>query len=89
LDSRRYGTGPFAKVTRLALGDSLVMRDASGKDQRYAVARVSTYRKSALPYAELFRQSGPERVVFVTCGGTYDRNAGGWDSNVVVEFNPA
>lgn len=24
--------------------------------------------------------------VFVACGGTYDENAGGWDSNVVVEF---
>jgi hypothetical protein len=43
----------------------------------------------ALPYEELFRQSGPERVVFVTCGGTYNRSGGGWDSNVEVTFRPA
>ena len=35
---------------------------------------------------DLVRTHRPERVVLVTCGGTYDRDHGGWDSNVVVTF---
>jgi hypothetical protein len=53
------------------------------------VAAVETYLKERLPYERLFDQSGPPRVVLVTCGGEYRRDAGGWDSNVVVTFTPA
>jgi sortase (surface protein transpeptidase) len=84
LDSRKYGTGPFAKVTELDPGDPLVMVDDKGRTQRYRVEKVDTFRKEALPYERLFAQSGPERVVFVTCGGDYGPE--GWDSNVVVTF---
>lgn len=64
----------------------MVMVDTEGIRHRYRVERVDIFRKTALPYEDLFRQSGPERVVLVTCGGTYDRDHGGWDSNVVVTF---
>ena len=52
------------------------------------VADVVTYEKAVLPYAELFNQSGPERVVLMTCGGQFDPQTG-WDSNVVVVMTPA
>jgi hypothetical protein len=86
LDSRKYGTGPFAKAKDLRVGEAMTLSDSSGDAHRFVVARIDTFEKKALPYAELFRQSGPERVVFVTCGGTYDADNGGWDSNVVVTF---
>lgn len=89
LDSREYGTGPFVRAKDLPPGATMVMLDADGQKHRYRVERVDTFYKAALPYEDLFRQSGPERVVLVTCGGTYDRNHGGWDSNVVVTFTPA
>jgi hypothetical protein len=89
LDSRKYGVGPFVKAKELNPGDPMTLRDANGRPHRYTVERVDTFTKQALPYEELFRQSGPERVVFVTCGGRYDPDAGGWDSNVVVTFNKA
>jgi sortase (surface protein transpeptidase) len=89
LDSRKYGTGPFVRAKELPRGAAMVMVDTEGLKHRYRVERVDTFHKAALPYEELFRQSGPERVVLVTCGGTYDRNNGGWDSNVVVTFVPA
>lgn len=88
LDSRRYGRGPFGKATQLAAGDVVTVTDSAGKRHDYRVTSVDTYRKTALPYDELFAQTGPARMVLVTCGGTYRRDAGGWDSNVVVAFEP-
>ena len=88
LDSRRYGAGPFVRAKNLSHGDSAVITDVTGVVHRYRVATVDTLLKRSLPYEQLFNQSGGERVVIVTCGGQYNRDAGGWDSNVVVTFVP-
>jgi sortase (surface protein transpeptidase) len=88
LDSRTYGVGPFARAKDLRVGADMTLRDEPGDAQRYRVSAVDTYLKQGLPYEELFAQTGPPRVVLVTCGGQYDRDAGGWDSNVVVTFTP-
>lgn len=89
LDSREYGAGPFVRAEDLKRGDTMTLTDADGVRHRYRVAAVDTFRKKALPYEELFDQRSDERVVFVTCGGSYDRRNGGWDSNVVVTFAQA
>lgn len=89
LDSRQYGVGPFVRADDLKPGEPMTLVDAEGTPHEYRVAAVDTFRKQALPYAELFDQGSPERVVFVTCGGAYDRRNGGWDSNVVVTFAKA
>jgi sortase (surface protein transpeptidase) len=88
LDSREYGVGPFARATDLRRGDRMTLT-AGAAELTYEVAAVETYLKERLPYERLFDQSGPPRVVLVTCGGEYRRDAGGWDSNVVVTFTPA
>lgn len=88
LDSGDYGTVPFARAGDLPRGAAAAMVDAQGLTHRHRVERVDTFRQAALPCEDLFRQSGPERVVLVTCGGTYGRSHGGWDSNVVVTFLP-
>ena len=88
LDSRTYGAGPFTRAKDLTIGGAMTLRDAEGAVHRYVVARVETLLKQTLPYERLFNQSGPERVVLVTCGGEY-RDGTGWDSNVVVTFTPS
>lgn len=88
LDSHTYGAGPFVRATDLEPGDRMTLRNSDGVPQRYRVAAVDTYLKQALPYQRIFAQTGPPRVVLVTCGGDYHADAGGWDSNVVVTFTP-
>ena len=88
LDSRKYGTGPFSRAKDLNVGDPMTLTDKTDVVHQYRVESVETYLKKALPYEQLFAQSGPERVVIVTCGGEYHRDSGGWDSNVVVSFTP-
>jgi LPXTG-site transpeptidase (sortase) family protein len=87
LDSRKFGNGPLVRAKELKPGAAMTLRDSEGTRHAYRVKQVDTFRKTALPYAQLFRQSGPERVVLVTCGGKFDRGRGGWDSNVVVTFD--
>jgi hypothetical protein len=88
LDSRTYGRGPFAAATSLRPGDEAIVTDKSGVTHTYEVVAVTTYEKSVLPYEELFAQTGPRRMVLVTCGGEYRASQGGWDSNVVITFEP-
>lgn len=88
LDTAEHGTGPFARVHDLDGGEPVYVEDDAGARHAYVVADVLTFAKEALPYAELFRQDGPERVVLVTCGGQFDPDEG-WDSNVVVVLTPA
>jgi hypothetical protein len=53
----------------------------------YRLADVEVYAKKALPSQQVFRQSGPERLAIVTCGGDFHRSTG-WDSNVIAFFEP-
>ncbi len=89
LDSAEYGTGPFAEAVNLQPGTSMALTGADGVERNYTVAEVASYRKEVLPYEELFAQDGPPRVVLVTCGGDYNPDEGGWDSNVTVMFAPS
>lgn len=89
LDSRRYGQGLLALIVQLAPGDRAVVTGADGEKATYVVRGVQTFPKEALPAGALFGTDGPERLVLVTCGGTYDGGHGGWDSNVVAVLDPA
>ena len=88
LDARRYGQGPLARIVRLDPGDRAVLTGPAGARATYVVRGVETFDKDALPAAELFSTGGSERLVLVTCGGTYDRDRRSWDSNVVAVLDP-
>ena len=88
LDSRRYGRGPLARIVRLEPGDRAVITGPDSARATYVVRGAETFDKEALPAAELFSTGGPERLVLVSCGGTYDHDRGGWDSNVVAVLDP-
>lgn len=89
LDSRRYGQGPLAGLVDLAPGDRATVTGPDGTTREYVLRGVQTFPKDELPATELFGHDGPERLVLVTCGGTFDRSRGGWDSNVVAVLDPA
>jgi hypothetical protein len=88
IDSSRFGQGPLARIVDLQPGDRAVLAGADGATAAYAVRGVETYPKEALPAADLFGAGGPERLVLVTCGGTFDPGQRGWDSNVVAVLDP-
>ena len=83
IDSTRFGQGPLARLVDLVPGDRAVVSGPDGERVEYAVRGIETFPKDSLPASELFTADGAERLVLVTCGGTYDRREGSWDSNIV------
>jgi hypothetical protein len=88
LDVRGYGRGPLARIVDFETGDGAVLTGRDGGRATYVLRGVTTIRKESLPAAKLFGSGGPERLVLVTCGGTYDPDLRSWDSNVVAVLDP-
>jgi Sortase domain len=79
-------TGPFAELWRAKAGEPVTVVDRTGRVFRFAVTEVLTLDKDELPRnaAELFSQTGPHRLVLVTCGGEWVGGASGYADNRVV-----
>jgi hypothetical protein len=82
--------GPFAELWGAQAGQMVTVVDAGGKRLTFAVDQVLTVDKDNLPQHadELFGQTGPHRLVLVTCGGQWVGGALGYDENRVVIAHP-
>jgi LPXTG-site transpeptidase (sortase) family protein len=81
------GGGALDNLANVEIGDSVRLERAD-QDLRYRVTSVTTYRKGTLAAnaAEVFDQTGPERLAIVTCA---DWNGKIYLSNtVVIASNP-
>ncbi|GAA0632830.1 class F sortase [Sporichthya brevicatena] len=83
VDSR---TGPdvFADLRNARPGDRIVVDLVDGTAQEFVVDDVGLYAKSAFPTADVYGPSTERELRLITCGGEYDRDRGGYQSNVVV-----
>jgi LPXTG-site transpeptidase (sortase) family protein len=88
VDSIDQGIGPLARLASVEVGDRLVVTAADDKPVRYEVVSVERITKAALPVDVLFRPEGPHQLAVVTCGGSYDPDAGGYEDNIVVLARP-
>jgi hypothetical protein len=82
-DSNEQGRGPFAALEQLSAGSGVTLNGRT-----YRLEQIATYPKQDLPSERVFRQRGPERLVIVTCGGSFS-DTNGWDANVVASFRPS
>jgi LPXTG-site transpeptidase (sortase) family protein len=84
-------TGPFAELWDSRVGDQMSIVDGSGRPVAYRVTQVITLQKDELPRRaeELFAQTGPHRLVLVTCGGQWVGGRIGYASNQIVIATPA
>ena len=79
-------TGPdvFARLKELRPGDKVSVTMSDRSVVSYRVDKVATYPNAKFPAAKVYGAKGPSTLNLVTCGGAYDANAGGYQSNVVV-----
>ena len=80
------GGGAFDDLETLRPGDRVTVRTDKGS-VRYAVSSVTVYRKATLAKdaERVFRQTGPGRLVMITCE---DWNGSIYLSNAVVFADP-
>jgi LPXTG-site transpeptidase (sortase) family protein len=88
IDSDTDGIGFFVRLRRIKVGDTITLRGHSHR-LRYRATSVSKVPKKALATdSQAFKQTGPHRLVLITCTGNFRREQGGYDSNLVVVGKP-
>jgi LPXTG-site transpeptidase (sortase) family protein len=88
VDSATEGIGFFARLPRVKVGDTITLRGDSHR-LKYRVTSVRKVAKKALATDnQAFKQTGPHRLVLITCTGNFHRDRGGYDSNLVVIGKP-
>jgi sortase (surface protein transpeptidase) len=88
VDSWRRGFGALFRLRELRPGDAVRVRDAAGRWHSYRVMARRQYSKEQLPSRQVFAQQGRERLVLITCGGSFDRATRQYADNVVVYALP-
>ncbi|WP_209021744.1 class F sortase [Nocardioides sp. 503] len=79
------GPAVFHRLKELRAGVTLEVRLDDGSVARFEVTRTATYDNEDFPAQEVYGGSTRRRLLnLVTCGGEYDAERGGWQSNVVV-----
>jgi sortase (surface protein transpeptidase) len=78
------GPAVFYRVSELVPGDRIQVGLSDGAVATFAVARMATYANEDFPAHRVYAGSARRpTLVIVTCGGEYDRDNGGYQSNVV------
>ncbi|MDE9365408.1 class F sortase [Luteipulveratus sp. YIM 133132] len=88
IDTPTGGVGFFADLLRSRPGDEIRL-EGDGLAQRYRVTAVHDIVKASLSgRSDTFTQSGPGRLVLITCTGTFDHSTGHYDQNRLVFADP-
>ncbi len=80
--------GVFRHLSSVSPGAAVEIGAADGSTIEYRVVDIIEYGKAELPVDELFSESGDDRLVLITCGGTFNPRLRSYDSNVVVHAVP-
>jgi LPXTG-site transpeptidase (sortase) family protein len=88
VDSATEGIGFFARLLKIKKGDTVTLR-ADSHRLKYRVTSVRKVARKALATdSRAFKQTGPHRLVLITCTGNFHRDRGGYDSNLIVVAKP-
>lgn len=80
--------GPFNRLGKAELGDKLEVETGDGHIRTYQVIERALYGKSELPADRIWRTTGPEMLVLITCGGDYNPSIRRYRENIVVYAVP-
>ena len=80
--------GPFFKLGDLEPGAEIRIRLTDGSTRIYEVVERTMYPKDGLPNWRIFRRTGPESLVLITCGGSFNPSIRRYRDNIVVYAVP-
>jgi LPXTG-site transpeptidase (sortase) family protein len=88
VDSDTDGIGFFARLLRIKVGDTVTLRGTSHRLKYRVMSVRKVARKALATQSQAFEQTGPHRLVLITCTGDFHRDRGGYESNLVVVAEP-
>jgi hypothetical protein len=80
--------GPFARLGTIDPGARIAVTLDDGSVRTYEVVERAVYGKLELPRERLWRNTGPEELVLITCGGDYNPEIRRYLENIVVYAVP-
>lgn len=80
--------GVFQNLVDMEPGQRLSI-ERDGETLEYIVESVTDYDKWELPIDDLFSESSEERLVLITCGGSFNDALSSYEDNTVVVALPA
>lgn len=80
--------GPFFKLGELDPGDRVDVRLEDDSLRTYEVIERTIYDKQELPRERIWRTTGDETLVLITCGGSFNPDINRYRQNIVVYAVP-
>ena len=80
--------GPFSQLGTVEPGDQVEVVLDDGSTLKYEVTERTTYAKLELPKNRIWRSTGDEELVLITCGGDFNPNIRSYESNIVIYAMP-
>jgi hypothetical protein len=80
--------GPFSQLGTVEPGDQIEVALDDGTTRNYEVTERTMYRKLELPKERIWRNTGAEELVLITCGGDFNPEIRSFKSNIVVYAVP-
>jgi len=84
----RGSKGPFARLGTVEPGDQVEVALDDGSTRNYVVTERTMYGKLDLPRSRIWRNTGDEELVLITCGGDFNPELRSFKSNIVVYAVP-
>jgi hypothetical protein len=81
-------SGPFHQLGNAEIGDRLDVDTGDGFIRTYQVVERALYGKEELPAERIWRTVGPETLVLITCGGSFNPQINRYRDNIVVYAIP-
>jgi sortase (surface protein transpeptidase) len=88
VNDRDQGLGVFARIGELAVDDTIRVSRSDGTELSYRVIAREQWTKDRVPLARLFARDGAPRIVLITCGGVFDRDARNYQDNIAITAVP-
>jgi sortase (surface protein transpeptidase) len=80
--------GPFVRLRQLDPGATVTLTLADGTTRTYEVVERQQYGKLMLPTDRIWTHAGPETLVLITCGGSFNPQIRHYRDNIVVYAVP-
>ncbi len=80
--------GPFGQLGTLEPGNRVSVTLDDGTTRQYEVFERAIYGKLELPRERIWRNTGPETLVLITCGGDFNPDIRRYRENIVVYAAP-
>jgi LPXTG-site transpeptidase (sortase) family protein len=80
--------GPFYELGTLEPGARVEVEAGDGSTRTYAVVERAIYDKDELPRDRIWRTTGDETLVLITCGGDFNADIRRFRQNIVIYAVP-